>query len=101
MFTYKFECKCIWLYYGDSGAGRKYEGQIENGKPNGHGSLIYRNGTRYVGEFKKGQWDGSGTLSFYNSEKWVGEFRKDAPWNITWYDKSGKIIAKWSDGIKQ
>ena len=101
LFTYKDEGKWIWLNNGDTGDGGKYEGQIENGKPNGHGSLIYRNGTRYVGEFKKGQWDGSGTLSFYNSEKWVGEFRKDAPWNITWYDKSGKIIAKWSDGVKQ
>ncbi len=74
LFTYKDEGKWIWLDNGDTGDGGKYEGQIENGKPNGHGSLIYRNGTRYVGEFKEGHWDGSGTLSFYNS---VSGLRKE------------------------
>jgi hypothetical protein len=101
LFTYKEDGKWIWLENGDVGDGGKYEGQIENGKPNGRGSLIYRNGTRYEGEFKEGRWNGKGTFSFPDAERWVGEFRKDAPWNINWYDKSGNIIAKWSDGVKQ
>ena len=101
MFSYKEDGKWIWLENGDVGDGGKYEGQIENGKPNGSGSLIYRNGTRYAGEFKEGRWNGEGTFTFPDGEKWVGEFRKDAPWNINWYDKNGKISAKWSDGVKQ
>ncbi|MBT6855937.1 MAG: hypothetical protein HOA09_10280, partial [Nitrospina sp.] len=101
LFTYKKDGKWIWLENGNVGDGGKYEGQIENGKPNGRGSLIYRNGTRYEGEFKEGRWNGEGTFTFPDGEKWVGEFRKDAPWNINWYNKSGKIIAKWGDGVKQ
>ncbi len=101
LFTYKSEGKWIWQENGEPGEGGKYEGQIEYGKPNGKGSLIYRNGTKYEGDFKDGKWDGQGTLSFYNSEKWVGEFRKDAPWNITWYNKNGEVIANWSDGVKK
>lgn len=101
LFSYKEDGKWIWLENGDVGDGGKYEGQIENEKPNGRGSLIYRNGTRYEGEFKQGRWNGKGAFSFPDGERWVGEFRKDAPWNIYWYDKSGKIIAKWSDGVKQ
>ena len=101
LFTYKEDGKWIWLENGNAGDGGKYEGQIENGKPNGRGSLIYRNGTRYEGKFKDGRWDGRGTFSFPDGEKWVGEFKDDAPWNINWYDKGGKIIATWGNGVKQ
>ena len=62
--------------------------------------MTYRNGTKYVGIFKIGTWHGKGNFYFPDGEKWVGEFRKDQPWNVTWYDNQGKIVAKWGDGVK-
>ena len=97
----KVEGKRIWLENGIADDGGKYEGEIENGKPNGKGTLIYRNGTRYVGEYLDGTWNGQGSFYFPDGEKWVGEFKEDAPWNITWFDRDGNIIVKWGDGVKQ
>ena len=74
--------------------------EIENDRPNGKGTLIYRNGTRYDGEYSDGTWNGMGTFYFPDGEKWVGEFREDAPWNINWFDRDGNIIAKWGNGVK-
>ena len=84
-----------------SAEGRTYEGEWRNGKGHGKGSYTFPNGEKYIGEYKEGEVHGKGTLTFPDGEKWVGEFSKDAPWNISWYDKDGKIIAKWSDGVKQ
>ena len=53
-----------------------------------------------MGIFKNGTWHGKGNFYFPDGEKWVGEFREDHPWDVTWYDNHGKIIAKWGDGGK-
>ena len=41
------------LYYqdGDGGNDGKYVGEIENGKPNGHGTLTSPEGDKYEGEW--------------------------------------------------
>lgn len=57
-----------------------YEGKFEDGKPNGQGTLTFRNGAKYVGEFKRGMWNGQGTLTFHNGTKYIGEF-KDGKYN--------------------
>ena len=101
LFTRKVEGEWIWFENGIADDGGKYEGEIENGKPNGKGTLIYRYGTRYVGEYLDGTWNGQGSFYFPDGEKWVGEFKEDAPWNITWFDRDGNIIVKWGDGVKQ
>ena len=100
LFTRKEKGKWIWFENGIEDEGGEYEGEIENGRPNGKGSLIYRNGTKYIGEFKDGAWNGEGTFFFPDGEKWVGEFREDAPWDITWLDRDRNIIAKWGNGVK-
>jgi len=89
-----------WFEAGDEEQDYIYEGEIENDRPNGKGTLIYRNGTRYVGEYTDGAWNGMGTFYFPDGEKWVGEFREDAPWNINWFNRDGNIIAKWGNGVK-
>jgi len=101
LFTRKVNGEWIWFENGIANDGGKYEGEIENGKPNGKGELIYRNGTRYVGEYLDGTWNGQGSFYFPDGEKWVGEFKQDAPWNIIWFDRDGNIIVKWGDGVKQ
>ncbi len=61
----------------------KYFGEIVGGKPHGKGTTIYPNG------FKSG--DGKVEL--------VGEWKEGEPWNITKYNKSGEITAKWVNGV--
>ena len=100
LFTRKEKGKWIWFENGIEDEGGIYEGEIENDRPKGMGSLIYRNGTKYVGEFKDGAWNGKGTFFFPDGERWVGDFKEDAPWDIRWIDRDGNIIAKWGNGVK-
>ena len=69
-----------WFGNGDENNDGKYLGEIENGKPNGTGSITFPDGREYLGEFKDGK-----------------------EWNGTKYDKYGKIdykIVNWNK-IKQ
>ena len=42
----------------------KYEGEIENGKPNGNGIWTQMNGATYVGQFVNGLREGVGTFTW-------------------------------------
>ena len=56
---------------------RKYFGEIENGKPNGQGTITSSSGEKYVGEFKDGEQTGQGTSTWGdNKYQYVGEFEK-------------------------
>ena len=68
----------VWKSVGSEKLQPKYEGQVENGKPNGQG-----------------------TYTFSDGNKGVGGFRYNKPWNITHRDKNGNIIGKWWNGVKQ
>ena len=110
--------------YGNDG---EYEGDIENGKPNGYGkkfmfltkSNIYvktyegewRYGKRhgqgkefgtdfdfYVGGWKDGEKNGQGTMLYYDGEKIVGKWEKNMPWNATVFDKNGDKKFNWVNG---
>ena len=63
---------------GDSGNEGKYEGEIENWKPNGIGNITYLIGIKYVGEWKDGK-----------------------QWNGTYYDKEGNTHSKVVNGKGQ
>ena len=56
----------------------KYEGDIENGVPNGLGVLISTNGWKYFGSWKSGE-----------------------IWNGTEYDNYGNIIYRWVNGKRK
>ena len=58
---------------GDSGNEGKYEGEIENWKPNGIGNITYLIGIKYVGEWKDGGSHGQGTGPLPDGTKDVGE----------------------------
>jgi hypothetical protein len=102
----------------------KYKGEIENGKPNGLGTLTYLNGTMFIGEYKDGREHGQGTVTWSNGDKYVGEWRNgknhgkgtytwhdgkkvigdwrdNQPWNSTFYDKLGNIIGMYVNGVAQ
>ena len=61
----------------------KYFGEIVGLKPHGKGTITYPNG------FKSG--DGKVELR--------GEWKEGDPWDITRYNKSGEITAKWVNGV--
>jgi len=86
---------------GDSGNEGKYEGEIENWKPNGIGNITYLIGIKYVGECKDGEKNGQGTYTWSDGDKEVGEWKKNELWNGTMYDKDGNIIGGFVNGVKQ
>ena len=81
--------------------GRKYIGEWKDRKINGQGTYTYLDGRKYIVEWKNGYEHGQGTFTFSNGVKWVGEFSSTKhqylkftrynPWNITEYDKKGRI----------
>jgi len=80
-----------------------YEGGIKNGKPHGFG--IERgyedNKLGYEGEWKDGKRHGHGKDIglFYRTGYWSeGEWKDDKQWNITNYDKDGKVHSKVENG---
>ena len=93
-----------WYDYGDEDKDGKYVGEIENMKPNGSGTYIYGRGKwkgdKYEGEWKDGEFHGQGTLTRSNGHKLIGEWKNYVSWNITEYNKDGKIIKKYVDGVE-
>jgi len=53
----------VWKGFGDKDTHSKYEGDVENGKPNGHGTLTSPDGDKYEGEWKDGEKHGQGTYN--------------------------------------
>ena len=116
--------KSKWFEDGDEDNDGKYIGEIENGKPNGTGSITFPDGRKHVGEFKdglrhgegiltspngskyEGEWkddkkNGHGTVTLPHGQKYEGELKDDKFWNGTDYDKNGNIIESWLNGVKQ
>ena len=84
--------------FGDKDTQQQYKGDIENGKPNGLGIMIYPDGSKYIGEWKDGKMDGQGTFTFPSGNKYVGKYKDGKKWNVTKYDKKGKYVGDWKDG---
>ena len=93
--------KLNWFEDGDEDNDGKYIGEIENGKPNGTGSITFPDGRKYVGEFKDGKKHGQGILTSYLGFKFEGEWKNNKPWNGILYDKDGKISKKTVNGVNQ
>ena len=79
----------------------KYEGEINNGKPNGQGTYTSSDGQKYIGEWKEGKWNGQGTETFPDGKKYVGEFKdgsKHGQGTETSPD-GRKYEGKWKNGF--
>ena len=82
-------------------AGDKYVGKFKEGVYHGKGKYTWSDGKKYVGEFKDGVYHGKGTLTSKDGGKFVGEWKDDKEWNGNNYNKNGKIISKYVNGVKQ
>ena len=98
LYQYKTSSGFVWKSIGSEKLQPKYEGQVENGKPNGQGTYTNPDGKKYVGEFKDGKPNGQGTFTFKDGRKYVGEFKDDELWNGITYDKNGNIYLKYVNG---
>ncbi len=99
----------------------KYYGEIENGIPEGQGTLQYKDGgwysgnwvrgyksgrgiriwsdgDKYIGNFLNDKRDGDAIWIFSNGEITIGEFNEDMPWNVFEYDKNGNIVGSYKNG---
>ena len=65
----------VWKGFGDKGTHTKYEGDVENGKPNGLGVITFLDGSKFVGEYKDGKQHGQGTETYPSGSKYVGEWK--------------------------
>jgi hypothetical protein len=123
LFYRRVNGKWGWHENGNEAYHSKYEGEIENGKPNGQGRSIYPDGSMYLGEYKDGKFHGQGTFiwndGYYHEGEFmdgtpngqgtetlpngqlVGEYKDGKPWNVKGYDKERNINMKWVNGKKQ
>ena len=114
--------KFTWFQTSNNFTNGKYEGDIENGMPNGMGKVLINNGDmyegewidgqlngqgifisfegeKYEGEWMSGKYHGTGTLTFSDGLKKVGEFKKGSDWNTEWYKPNGDIAGVYVNGI--
>ena len=93
-----------WYDYGVEGNDGKYVGDIVNMKPNGSGIFVYGKGKwegdRYEGQWKDGEFHGKSTFTMTNGQWFFGEWKSSILWNITGYDKFGRIIKKYKRGLQ-
>ena len=64
-----------WKGFGEKQTHHLFKGQVENGKPNGQGTLSLPKGEKNVGEWKNGRLHGQGTGTLPDGRKYVGEYR--------------------------
>ena len=92
----------VWKEVGEKDTHSVYKGEVENGVPNGQGTLTSLDGRKYVGDFKDGLPNGQGTFTFLDGWKyeggWVfGKYHGQG----TWTSPSGyKYVGEWKDGIR-
>ncbi len=90
-----------WYKSGDEKTDWKYEGEVENGKPNGQGTMTSPDGSIYEGKFKDGRQNGQGTMTLIKGGeilgKYVGEFKNDFPngQGTTTLFSGGGIVGKY------
>ena len=51
------------------------QGEIENGKPNGQGTLTSPDADKYEGEWKDGKYHGQGTYTLTDGNRFEGEWK--------------------------
>jgi len=114
--------KFTWFQTSKNLTNGKYEGDIENGIPNGMGKVIFNNGDmyegewidgqlngqgifisngggKYEGEWMSGKYHGTGTLTFAEGNKKVGKFKNGLDWNTKLYNSYGEIAGEYMNGI--
>lgn len=80
-----------------------YLGEIQNGKANGRGVAVWKNGGTYQGEWKDNLREGRGAYTWYDGEKYIGEYAEDLRQGQgTYITKNGeKYEGGWRDDKRE
>jgi len=90
-----------WYKSGNEKKDGKYVGEIENGVPNGQGTLTKPNGVMYEGEFRDGYRNGQGTYTWSDGDMYEGEFKdgkRNGQGTLT-FSNGNKYLGKFKNGI--
>ena len=89
-----------WLLSGKPSKTKKYDGEMKEGRFNGHGTLTTADGDTYEGEFKDGERNGKGKMVWLNRNSYDGEWKNgvmDGEGTYKWL--GGNIyVGHWSKG---
>jgi hypothetical protein len=66
--------KHIWEFVNK---GQVFEGEFQNGKPEGFGIYLWNTGAKHIGFYKNGGKNGQGTETFINGDKYVGQYKDE------------------------
>lgn len=67
-----------WIMAGKP-TGKKYEGEMHEGRMDGKGTLAFANGDFYEGEFKDGNRNGHGKMKWFNGNTYDGTWKAGLP----------------------
>ena len=83
-----------------SGAGATYQGGMAGGKPHGHGTLTWDDGSHYDGEWRDSERHGRGTYTWADGDRYEGEWRDSAPHGHGTFTKADgdRYEGEWRDG---
>ena len=98
LYLWKTSSSVLWHRFGDKNTRPQYKGEVENGKPNGLGVLIYPyNGKSIVGEWKNGkEWK---TKHRTKNGRLILKFEMGKNGLVTVTSPNGrKYVGEWKDG---
>jgi len=79
--------------------GTKFEGEWKRDKQHGKGTQTYPTGDKYVGDWQDGKQHGQGTYTWVDGRKYVGEWKDSVKWEGVEYDKDGRVVGTYAEGV--
>ncbi len=82
-----------------------YKGTVQNGKPHGKGTMLWRNGEKYFGSWENGKRSGYGIYTFSDTspaDRYEGHWANDefsGQGSLFWRDGSN-YIGQFTSGLK-
>ncbi|KAL6043111.1 Alsin [Balamuthia mandrillaris] len=94
------------LYPPDDPKGRLlFQGHVSEGRRNGHGLLIWSDGTAYEGLWKDDKMNGKGTMRWPSSNStYIGDWQDNAiqgEGTITWSTTNVRYTGQWKNGLRE
>ena len=89
-----------WILAGKPAKNKKYEGEMHEGRFNGHGTLTTVDGDVYDGQFKDGERNGKGKMVWFNRNSYDGDWKNglmDGRGTYKWLG-GNTYVGEWAKG---